>query len=372
MSKGIVIIIAFMIFSSSVCGCSTLSIWNDKKQELLSDNNEIKDRYKALEDILIPLTEDGRVDFDAMVIDDHQFIAYLLRSELRNGEIDIARELTEWLINHSDDDGDGEIGWGLGQAWDAFSDGSINPKWHTYAIETINVMDAYLDAIDSNILTDTDVNLMKNQIHDVVMLCNGKYWSERGTSGENYFYWYSVSPNDAIGCLNIDAKMVGTQARILFELEDLFTEEERQFVYDRLDKTYNKVLEMSYLQDNAIVWNYLEREGSQPNDVIHHGFILEGISDYNKYRKGNEKLDDAYNAYINQRIMNGHLYSYPDHEYSRCFDSGAIRWVDEGDMQKQLLLSAYNTYVIDDADKRQLAFLLDAMSIYLTNERGTK
>ena len=341
-----------------ICGCRQVTA------------EEISGYYQDLRTRLLPSTEGGLIDFESMQIDDHQYIAYLLTSESRSMNKDSVQQLTQYLVDHSDDNADGEIGWGLGYAWDAFSDGIENPAWHAYTIETINVMDAYVEALLTGLLSDDTQNKVKEQIRETVLLWNQKYWSDNGQHGEKYFYWYSISGWDAIGCINIDAKMIGTQARLIKEYPDLFSETEKNMILDHIDKCYVKVMQHSYFENSLLKWNYFEQSDSSPNDAIHHAFILEGISDYQKYRFGKEIIynNPVYTQYIEQCISGTEIYSFPDHSTSRCFDVGAIQWVSDKSIQKQLLANAYIKYSNENTDLRQLAFLLNAFSQYLFDE----
>lgn len=348
-----IIIIITIVFFVFLIECNTIE-------------NEMIRKYRKLESMLIPINNLGNIDFDSMEIIDHQHIAYLLKAEARLGQnANIINMLTQYLIDHSDDNNDGEIGWGLGYSWKAFD--NINPEGHVYAIETINVIDAYLEALNSKVLSSELSEKVKSQLHDVVILWNNKYWSESGNDNEKYFYWYSISKNDAIGCINIDAKMIGTQAKLLKQYENLFDKDEKKYIYNHIDKTYIKVMEKRYLLDGVYIWNYLEKNDSNVNDAIHHGFILEGISDYKKYRLGDEKWNDKnYTLYINQCVKDNMIYSTPQYTSNRCFNTGAIRWIENRDKQKDILFKSFDIYVNSNIEKRQLAFLLDAISIYLS------
>ena len=327
----------------------------------------MKERYKELEAFLIPVTDEGNIDFDSMDIKDHQHIAYCLKAEARLGRNKkFIRELTQYLVDHSDDNKDGEIGWGLGYAWNGFS--ANNPEWHVYAIEIANVIDAYIDALNSGKLSSELSEKVKVQLHDITILWNQKYWSETGNFGEEAFYWYSISKDDAIGCINIDAKMVGTQARLLDQYGEIFNEEEKDFIYDHIDRDYSKIMKNSYLKNGDLIWNYLEKKDSDPNDVIHHSFILEGIYDYQKFRiKGKPLNDNNYTSYVDKCIKDNMIYSTPEFLSERCFNTGAIRWILNKDVQRDVLMKSYDVYFNLDTNKRQLSFLLDAFSIFIAN-----
>ena len=183
--------------------------------ECWAEQGEIEAKYGELEQYLIPLNSSGRVDYTSMEVQDHQYLAYCLKAEARLKKQDRIIDLTQYLVDHSDDNNDGEIGWGLGFEWDAFGDGTVNPKGHVYAIETVNVMEAYMEALESGILPEALIDVVQSQLHATALLWNRKYWTESKETGERCFYWYSISEKDNIACLNIDAKWVGVQAKLL-------------------------------------------------------------------------------------------------------------------------------------------------------------
>ena len=330
-----------------------------------SSINTINNKYNQLKKKLIPLTNEGYIDFNKMNIIDHQHIAYLLKAESRLQEKKIINNLTQYLVEHSDENNDNEIGWGLNEEWDAFGDKTINPAKHAYSIEVANVVDAYLDALASKCLTPELEEKVKIQLHDVVILWNNKYWSENGKHGEKYFYWYSTSENDAIGTINIDAKMIGSQARLLDEYDNIFSKEEKEFILNHIDKTYSKIMEQAKTQDGNIIWDYIEKNDKKINDAIHHGFILEGIYDYQKYRLKETYWNENYNNYINSCIKDYIIFSYANHSSRRCFDTGAIKWITDKNLQEKVLLKSFDIYFNSDTDERQLSFLLDALSLYI-------
>lgn len=303
----------------------------------------------------------------------HQYIAYLLKSEVKmydkenNNNAQLINSLAEYLIVHSDDDGDEEVGWGLPWEWDAFGDGSMNPKDSVYAIEVANVIDALLDAFDSGVLNPSLHKKALQIMHDLAILWNTKYWTEQNETGRN-FYWYSISKNDEIECTNISSKMAGTFSRLL-RVPDLFSDEEQTIISDRIDQTISRVYELAYKdENNVLVWDYIpSSEVSGRNDLIHHAFVIEGIFDYNKYRAtvdskfSYEELTEYIYKCINYEEML--LYSYPDFSYERAFDTSAISFIENKELRRELLENSYERYCIHErAEDLQLSFLLDAMA----------
>ena len=110
------------------------------------------------------------------------------------------------------------------------------------------------------------------------------------------------------------------------------------------------------------------KKESSPNDAIHHGFILEGIYDYQKYRLKEEPLKDKnYTSYLYKCIKENIIYSTPEYLTHSCFNTGTIRWISSKEVQKEILLKSYDLYFNQETNKRQLTFLLDSFSLYLSN-----
>src|SRR5690606_28257631 len=68
----------------------------------------------------------------------------------------------QWLLQHGDENQNGIIGWGVPVAWDAYGDGSINPKDTEYTISTAIAVDALLSWLD---FSDAD---LRAKILDVI------------------------------------------------------------------------------------------------------------------------------------------------------------------------------------------------------------
>ncbi len=161
--------------------------------------------------------------------------------------------------------------------------------------------------------------------------------------------------------------MIGTQAKLLDQYSELFTEDEKIIIFNHIDSGYTKLMQKSYMSEGNLTWNYFESSKSSQNDAIHHGFILEGIYDYQKYRIKEDPLSDKnYTSYIDKCIKDNIIYSTPKYSSHRCFNTDTIRWVSDREVQKEILIKSYDLYVNSDTVKRQLAFLLNAFSMYLS------
>ena len=196
---------------------------------------------------------------------------------------------------------------------------------------------------------------------------NKNYFTRSNDTGINY-YWYSTSSNDNIECINISTKMSGVFARVLSECPELFSAEEKENVYYNIDACMDRVLEMASTDGNLVTFPYSSRNNTV-NDCIHHAFILEGLRAYQMYRGISVDYDVSdYTEYIRRCTENGFIYSYPDHNSYRCFDTDAVRWIEDTEAEEEILRNAYVRYYNDDTDIRQMAFLFNALGAYCEAE----
>lgn len=134
----------------------------------------------------------------------------------------------------------GPNGWGLTFAWDAYSDGSVNPESTAYGITTALVLQAFLDA--------DAIGPAEQAI--------AERWSECCFS--DGFYWYSDQPTDAIYTPNVSAMMAGVMYRLGYT-------EQADSAVRRLVETWP--------------WTYSE-VSDKPNDLLHEAYTYWGVEMY--------------------------------------------------------------------------------------------
>jgi len=108
----------------------------------------------------------------------------------------------------------GGPGWGLPDAWDAFGDGTQNPPWTEYAWETGLAVRAMVD-LAAELLADpvayasyqSQASSLMSTAKSVLDIWHKQAWSDLSAIShpEWGFYWYSLSPNDAIAVYNTTA-----------------------------------------------------------------------------------------------------------------------------------------------------------------------
>ena len=181
--------------------------------KLHSNYNSYNQLYINLLEKLIPSNDENGIYRDICKIKEqsqspsYQEIAYLISAECDRYNTThseksklIILQGTEYLLDNSDLDMDGEAGYGLFFAWDAFGDGTVNDEYTSYAITNAAVIDGFLDALETDIsLKDEKIEAV---IHSIAMTWFDKYFTEVGKGG---YVWYSNRVSDNIDCPNVSA-----------------------------------------------------------------------------------------------------------------------------------------------------------------------
>lgn len=252
---------------------------------------DIETKYESLRQTMLDMTNEEtiRSSLDELFQQSHQEIAILLDSEvlryegLDQGDAESAfaiRSIVQWLLDHEDDDQDGMIGWGLKEPRSTFDKSIENPTFHEYAIESAQVLDALMNAAQTNALDQETREEIRDLAIELTMLWNHEYWSPN-SDGSGY-YWYSVTRTDAVECVNVSSMMAGVFARVLSEYGSAFSMNEYVFVLNRINATVGGVIAQARHTGDFLSWKYSSR-ASWLNDVVHVGFIVEGLESYRRY-----------------------------------------------------------------------------------------
>lgn len=240
------------------------------------------------------------------------------RASRTNESKERIRNATKWLIDNSDLNGDGKPGWGLPQAWDAFSDGTTNPENHPYSITTSIVLEGLLDSLNiKNFWTEDEEKEIKELISEVVL-----YWLENVYIGDDLtgFIGYSIEPSDMHNCPNISGMFLSNLVRIVTEQSDIFNNAEKQFVMKKMHAIANQLVNEAIIEENSPYWDYVVYENpkslSKQNDLVHHIYVLWGIEEY---RQHFDKiaipftLSDSIKS-VNNFLRDDKIYGYPQHK----------------------------------------------------------
>lgn len=184
------------------------------------------------------------------------------------------------------------LGWGLADPWDAFSDGSVNPRETTYAYTTAQASWAFVEASEA-LGDDRFLDLAESGVTALTegMCC----WSDGAVSA----LWYSdqaadrgddrITPNVSALAIYV-AMAVGEDDLSLSLLEFVLSSEGQDYSRD----PYQGVA----IGDHN--WPY-SSGGSTPNDLVHLAFIGAGLlasGDPEARAVALEALDEAWAAHF--------------------------------------------------------------------------
>ncbi len=198
-----------------------------------------------------------------------------------------------WLIDNADLNGDGVPGWGFPDAWDAFSDGSTNPSNYPYTITTAEVLNGFLDMLDSPYpLADSERQRILDLMKTVGQLWCSDYWQDLETDlGPAGYFWYGIEPRDAYFASNVSSMMLASLTRLSEEQRGAFDSQDYQHMADCVDKAARGMvygvhwrgsgrpfwLRGTAHEDNLIAESsYYDRV----DDLVHHAYTVFGMEVY--------------------------------------------------------------------------------------------
>jgi len=189
------------------------------------------------------------------------------------------------LLDSRDLDGDHFPGWGLPAAWDAFGDGSVNPPNTPYTITTAICLLGLLDALRQPLWSNPERGEIAAAVRDVELAWCRAAWTDIRGGG---FFWYSVRPADAVFLPNVGAMLLGAMARSLEELRGAFSDRDARLIRDRIDRAAASIASRAVMRAEAPFWNYVVKldvpDWEDPNDLVHHAYILWGLELYRSFR----------------------------------------------------------------------------------------
>lgn len=178
----------------------------------------------------------------------------------------------QWLLQHDDENQDGTIGWGVPVAWDAYGDGSVNPKDTEYTISTAIAVDALLSWLD---FSDTSLHarILNTVEQSLEPYLDGSMRTPAGLLP------YSLMPSDRkYDTFNPAAYLAGQLQRFSYLASTL---EKAARMREAADQTIQVLLQNKIVNSTtgSWYWNYSIQE-DVPNDLPHAGYIIEGILVY--------------------------------------------------------------------------------------------
>lgn len=229
------------------------------------------------------------------------------------------RKAVQWLLDNADLDNDGIPGWGFPYAWDAFGDGTLTPAYTPYTIDTAFVLLGLLDALKiQSFWTDAERLEILNVIRKVCVQWSEDTWSDTAEGG---FFWYSRSVFDAHFVTNVSAMFSAALWRAITEHRDVFSDSEYQFIQTRVNKAMAEIVSQVIWRNDAPYWNYLASPSSfkqdkpnEPNDLLHHVYILWSAEIYRPYGQQYIRLPWSLSQALNSLSRfwrEGKVYDFP-------------------------------------------------------------
>lgn len=251
--------------------------------------------------------------------------------ETRNkSAIENAIRAARWLVENSDLDKDGEIGWGLPFPWDAGGDGTINPENTEYAIETAMGVQALLDVYDAAVLTE-----YKSEVSEFpVIAAKAMETFLRGRFDEvdtGAIFWYSTAPEDSYHVINTCSMLTGQLQRL-----SCYPVANRSLFAEWADRSVLYILAHKQEDSNGNpYWMYYGDEIpgpptlNRPNDIQHEVYTLQGLFYYKVYGGRYGYLIDARSllATIDRFVRKTKVYELPlGYVYTSNWQSYANSW----------------------------------------------
>lgn len=240
-------------------------------------------------------------------------LAFVLKGEaIQRTSSARVHEAVARLLALSDLDGDGTIGWGIDQAWDAFGDGTTNPRNQVYIVSNAIVLDGLLAALDEGVLNASEVASVSTAAKNCI-LSSLNAFTEQGGSG---YFWYSTNPNDAIYVPNVNAYICGVIQKALHQHASWFSATEISDLGNRVDRAVTQLIGSMRTVNGTPYWAYVNMNFSSPNDLVHHGYTLLGLEMYRQHSGrvslpyNQQQAVDSYDGFL----KNGIPTEYPQNE----------------------------------------------------------
>lgn len=187
----------------------------------------------------------------------------------------LLRTSADWLVANAISKPN-TSGWGLGFAWDAFGDKSVNPPDTVYGITTALAVGGLLDAYEAT----------QDQTYQEAAVAALDYYSKSFTrTAAGGYFWYSDQPSDNVDVYNVSSMLMGQYARAakLLGRSD----------FAELARLAARDLTAGSKHINGIeYWPYSDRH-NRPNDAVHAAYVVQGMIEYARYLDSAHLLETA-------------------------------------------------------------------------------
>lgn len=297
----------------------------------------------------------------------------------------------DWLVANSDLNNNGLVGWGLLDAWDAFSDGSVNPPNTEYAITTALAVQGLLDTFDAinpkrPSQTENNTPINKETYLQYAELAMNSYIDSKAYNthpNSRVAFWYSLRPEDSYEVINIEAMFAGILQRLAVATSD----SSMAITYSEFaDQVVNYMLDFKEDYNQAWLWGYCGRYAPSSykprlNDSVHAAYVVDGLMMYHQYggRLGNQIEDVKLLAGLEMFITDGQVIELPGQDTpARIWGVGYLlyvinRYFENSSLGDVVYNYTVNNYWVNDeyqfntdnkGDVRHPAHVLIGLSFY--------
>jgi hypothetical protein len=211
---------------------------------------------------------------DAYLVHDMALGWYVVAAVERD-DIAQARVAADQLLAVRHKGGTGATGWGLGWAWDAFGDGTINPAQAVYGISTAVAVRGLFDLYDAT----EEARYRDAAVEALRYFYERSFLRSTNSAGDVGVFWYSNQSYDRTWrVFNVISMLMGQYARAYAETGDATWK-------DVATLCFRYVWSHRKTTATGLKWDY-EYSGStykSVNDGVHSSYIVQGMIDYEKY-----------------------------------------------------------------------------------------
>lgn len=192
-----------------------------------------------------------------------------------------AEGAVRWLLDHPNLQSSGTIGWGLGFAWDAFSDGSVNRVWTVYGVSQAIVLEGLMDSLESGVLNSDLAAEARTAVADAVRTGDARLFDVAGG-----WYAYSDQAADHENVPNVNAYMAAQTQRALHLLGGSFSASETATFSAHAERARSN---LEALMEPGMTWTYYPPGtphyalNASRNDAIHHVYIVLSLLDIERF-----------------------------------------------------------------------------------------
>lgn len=192
------------------------------------------------------------------------------------------------------------------------------------------------------------------------------------------YFWYSNQQVDNIDSPNISAMLAGVFSKTIYLYPEIFSDEEINMCREKIILSANNINSKVELADGMPFWQYINGKDSE-NDLVHHCFMLEGISLMRKYEDitFDWNGDDELNSLNEFFLGDDELYNNPiiegrkNNNEANMYGLGELLYyyslIGEDEKASKVVDIISDKIEDDNNDFRSMSFVIKGLSQYYFN-----